>query len=124
VSTTTSSVRVNGSPTDKFNLERGLRQDDHLSPFIFLIVVEQLNIMLNVNIEADLFFGSKIGYNEVVCISHLHFNVETLIIRENSWANIRALKVNFILFEIISKPNLDFNKSMLVRVNVFESWLT
>lgn len=61
LSTTTSSVLVNGIPTDKFNMEKGLRQDDPLSPFIFLIVVARLNVVLNVTIEAGLFSGYKIG---------------------------------------------------------------
>jgi len=36
VGTATASVLVNGSPTEEFSLERGLRQGDPLSPF-FLV---------------------------------------------------------------------------------------
>jgi len=35
VSTATTSVLVNGCPTDEFNFETGLRQGDPLSPFFF-----------------------------------------------------------------------------------------
>jgi len=35
-------VLENGSPTTKFKSKRGLRQGDHLPPFLFLIVVEGL----------------------------------------------------------------------------------
>ncbi|KAK2646317.1 hypothetical protein Ddye_021512 [Dipteronia dyeriana] len=34
------SMLVNGSPTQQFNIERGLQQDDPLSPFLFNIMIE------------------------------------------------------------------------------------
>jgi len=46
VRSTTSFVFVNGSPTEKFKTEIGLRQGDPLSLFLFFIALEGLNVML------------------------------------------------------------------------------
>lgn len=46
VGTTTTSVLVNGCPTEEFYIERGLHQGDHLSPFLFLLATEGLNVLM------------------------------------------------------------------------------
>ena len=38
------SVLVNESPTNEFQMERGLQQDDPIAPFLFLIVAEGLGV--------------------------------------------------------------------------------
>jgi hypothetical protein len=53
----------------------------------------------------------------------LQFADDTLIVGEKSWANIRAIKAVLILFELISGLKVNFHKSMLVGVNIDDSWL-
>jgi len=100
VSTTSTSVLVNGCPTKEFKFERELRQDDHISPFLFLIVAEGLNFMINVMMEAALLTGYKVGRLDG-CL-------------------VRALKALHILFEASSGHKVKFHKSMFVGGNVLD----
>ncbi|GJZ83083.1 RNA-directed DNA polymerase, eukaryota, reverse transcriptase zinc-binding domain protein [Tanacetum coccineum] len=58
------SILVNGSPTSKFSLKRGLRQGDPLSPFLFIIVMEGLHIALKDGLTANIFQGLKINISK------------------------------------------------------------
>lgn len=40
-----------------------------------------------------------------------------------SWANVRALRVVLLLFEVMSGLKVNFHNSMLVGVNVSDTWL-
>lgn len=48
-------VQVNGCPNEEFSLEHGFRQGDPLSPFLFLLVMESLNITMFDAIKAWIF---------------------------------------------------------------------
>ncbi|GJR36492.1 RNA-directed DNA polymerase, eukaryota [Tanacetum coccineum] len=74
-----SSVLVNGSPTKDFKVQKGLRQGDPLSLFLFIIAVEALHISLQVAKERNIFEGIEVGHNKID-ISHLQFADDALII--------------------------------------------
>ena len=61
ISTAKMSVLVNGSPTKEFKLEKGLRQGDPLSPFLFNIAVQGLSCMLQRGCNLGLIKGVSIG---------------------------------------------------------------
>ncbi|KAK2433359.1 hypothetical protein QL285_018637 [Trifolium repens] len=124
VSTATASVLVNGSPTEEFPLERGLRQGDPLSPFLFLLAAEGLNVLMEAVVEHNLFTGFRVGQQEPVEVSHLQFADDTLLIGAKSWANVRALRAVLAIFESMSGLKVNFNKSMLVGVNIPDSWVS
>jgi len=123
ISTPTVSVLVNGSPTEKFCLERGLRQGDPLSLFLFLIVAEGLHIMMQSVVEHGMFAPYMVGAQGAVDISHLQFADDTLLVVDKSWGNIRILRSVLALFESVSSLKVNFHKSMLYGVNVAGSWL-
>ncbi|GAU51587.1 hypothetical protein TSUD_414310 [Trifolium subterraneum] len=123
VCTATTSVLVNGSPTDEFPLERGLRQGDPLSPFLFLLAAEGLHVLMEALVERNLFSGYSMGSEAPVSVSHLQFADDTLLMGTKSWANVRALRAALVLFESMSGLKVNFNKSLLVGVNIPDSWL-
>jgi len=79
--------------------------------------------MMKALVEDGLFSGYKVGANNQVSITHLQFVDDTLLIEERSWANIRSLKALLLLFEVTSGLKVNFHKSMLVGVNIHDSWL-
>lgn len=72
------SVLVNGSPSRPFKLQRGLRQGDPISPFLFNLVAESLNLFIQKAVSIQLWdcveachMGPK--------ITHLQFADDTMI---------------------------------------------
>ena len=70
-----------------------------------------------------MFHGFGVGDGRDVRISHLQFADDTLIIGEKSWLNVRSMRAVLLLFEV-SGLRVNFHKSMLTGVNIYETWLT
>ncbi|XP_071695356.1 secreted RxLR effector protein 78-like [Rutidosis leptorrhynchoides] len=75
----TISILINGSPTSEFNLKRGVRQGDPLSPFLFIIAAEGLNILTKMAVERGMYKGVEVGKDKVV-ISHLQYADDTIFL--------------------------------------------
>ncbi|GAU12618.1 hypothetical protein TSUD_121090 [Trifolium subterraneum] len=89
-------------PTVEFPMERGLRQCDPLSPFLFLLAAEGLSVMMRAMVQSNLFSGYSIGAENPTVVSHLQFADDTLLLGVKSWANVRALRGVLVLFETVS----------------------
>ncbi|XP_071708555.1 uncharacterized mitochondrial protein AtMg01250-like [Rutidosis leptorrhynchoides] len=85
------SVLINGSPTHEFKLERGIRQRDPLSPFLFIITAEGLNILTKKSVDSGLFKGVDIG-SEKVPLSHLQYADETIFLGNWGRQNLQNVK--------------------------------
>ncbi|XP_058782008.1 uncharacterized protein LOC131656277 [Vicia villosa] len=110
------SVLVNGSPTKEFVVERGLRQGDPLSPFLFVIVAEELKIMVNKAVVNGDFVGCFV--NNKCFIDVLQFADGTLLVGDGSWKHLWAIKVVFRGFDMVSDLGINFNKSKLIGINI------
>lgn len=81
-------------------------------------------MLMKAVVDANMFSGYKIGRTSDICLTHLQFVDDTLIIGEKNWLNVRTMRSVLLLFEKISWLNVNFHKSMLTGVNVSDSWLT
>nr|GFA79208.1 RNA-directed DNA polymerase, eukaryota, reverse transcriptase zinc-binding domain protein [Tanacetum cinerariifolium] len=113
------SILINGSHTSEFSLKRGLRQRDHLSPFLFIIVMEGLHMALNDGIASNMFHEVRIGSN--IHLSHLFYADDVSILsdwNQNDMKNItRILNIFYIAFGL----KINFHKSDVFGVGVSNS---
>ncbi|GAU46303.1 hypothetical protein TSUD_283280 [Trifolium subterraneum] len=110
------SILVNGSPTEDFKVERGLRQGDPLSPFLFLIVAEGLTRLMKRAVEIGKFKGHQIRNN--IQFQILQFADDTILMGEGSWHNVQTIKTLLRSFELVSGLKINFVKSKLYGISV------
>ncbi|WMV33279.1 hypothetical protein MTR67_026664 [Solanum verrucosum] len=112
-------VLINACPSGFFGSQRGLRQGDPLSPFLFLLVMEGLNNMImNANREGWLrgFEVARAG-RESLKITHLQYVDDTLIFCDAEEDHLKILRLILVLFEGMSGLHVNWRKSFLYPVN-------
>ncbi|XP_058742003.1 uncharacterized protein LOC131614437 [Vicia villosa] len=84
------SVLENGSPTKEFEVRKGLRQGNPISPFLFVIVTEGLRRLVAKAVET----GDYVGFNlRRSCSVDIHqFTDDTLHLGEGTWKQIWTIK--------------------------------
>ncbi|XP_028098761.1 uncharacterized protein LOC114298400 [Camellia sinensis] len=117
LSTSRISVLVNGSPTDEFSPQKGLRQGNHFSPFLFNLVIEGLNMLLTRAQQLGLFKGANVGSNGM-SVSHLQFADDTIIFCEADLEEIFSIKRVLRCFEVMSGLRINFYKSVVCGIGV------
>lgn len=111
------SVLVNGSPTEEFSPQKGLRQGAPLSPFLFNLVTEGLHILLSRAQALGLVQGVKVGSNGVI-LSHLPFADDSLLFCAAEVDDVRNLKRVLRCFKVLSGLRINYHKSVVCGVGV------
>ncbi|XP_058756589.1 uncharacterized protein LOC131629807 [Vicia villosa] len=115
------SVLVNGSPTREFIVEKGLRQGDSLSPFIYVIVAEGLKGMVSRAMDLGEYAGFDVRRS---CnVNLLQFADDKLMVSEGSWKKVWTIKAILRGFRLVSGLGINYQKSKLIEVNVNENFL-
>nr|CCA66235.1 hypothetical protein [Beta vulgaris subsp. vulgaris] len=122
VTTASSSVLINGSPSPPFKLQKGLRQGDPLSPFLFVLVVETLNLLINKAISLGFWEGVEVSKGGLK-LSHLQYADDTLIFCAPRIDYLQNIKKVLILFHLASGLQINFHKSSLIGINVSNQWM-
>ncbi|XP_058722191.1 uncharacterized mitochondrial protein AtMg01250-like [Vicia villosa] len=115
------SILVNGSATNDFSVEKGLRQGDPLSPFVFVLVMEALTALMKKSKELGEFCGFSFKGDEEV--DKLQFADDTIILAEGDTANLWSMKAILRDFKMLSGLRINFHKSNLYGINVGDWFL-
>ncbi|GKV44390.1 hypothetical protein SLEP1_g51580 [Rubroshorea leprosula] len=122
LSTARVSVLVNGSSTKEFEIGKGLRYGDPLSPFLFLMVGEGLHELLRKSESEGLFKGVEVRKRGLV-VSLLQFADDTVILGKADGENVFMVKTVLRWFELMSGLQINFGKSSVYGYNVSTRWL-
>nr|XP_009780608.1 PREDICTED: uncharacterized protein LOC104229636 [Nicotiana sylvestris]XP_016504305.1 PREDICTED: uncharacterized protein LOC107822288 [Nicotiana tabacum] len=119
INTVKFSILVNGSPVGSFSSQRGLRQRDAISPFLFILAMEGLHNLFKTAKANNRIRGFRVNSRESTKleITHLQYADDTLVFCDASREQLLFLRMVFILFEAISGLHINWNKSFIYPVN-------
>nr|GEV86775.1 RNA-directed DNA polymerase, eukaryota, reverse transcriptase zinc-binding domain protein [Tanacetum cinerariifolium] len=111
------SIIINGSPTEEFQFEKGLKQGDPLSLFLFILIMKSLHLSFQRVADEGLFHGIKL--HETVKLSHMFYANDVVFVGQWSDSNITTLVHVLECFHRVSglKINMSKCKIMVIHVN-------
>lgn len=106
------SFLVNGIQCGYVRYRRGFRQEDPLSPLLFVLVVDVLSTMFNNTQNSGILHGISLGdRGDKMC--HLQFVDDLLVMMTRGWEDLRIINLILYLFEGLSRLKVNFNKICL-----------
>lgn len=106
------SILINGAPEGFITPERGLRQGDPLSPYLFILCAEVLSHMCIRAMEDRSFLGVKIAA-QAPPVNHLLFADDSLFFSLANQKAARRLKEIFTKYEAVSGQAINLGKSTI-----------
>ena len=118
ITTVRFSVLVNGSPTGFFGSSRGFRQDDPLSPLLFLLIMEVLSRILKKTKKSGLLRGFHVGLVNSIGVrtSHLLFADDTILFYDASRKQLLSIRLALSCFQAFTSSKVNVGKSEIVPV--------
>ncbi|WVZ57425.1 hypothetical protein U9M48_007811 [Paspalum notatum var. saurae] len=113
VSTVSYRVRINGEYSEQFLPQRGLRQGDPLSPYLFILCAEGLSSLLKQAEERGDITGIRVCPG-AVCVSHLFFVDDTLVLLKATETGARTLQEILDLYEEVSGQMINRDKTSIL----------
>ncbi|XP_071708090.1 uncharacterized protein [Rutidosis leptorrhynchoides] len=110
------SVLLNGSPSREGVMNRGLRQGDHLSSFLFIIVAEVLSKLLSLDLSNGSLSGCHFGNGQK--INHSQFANDTIIFAHPSVQELNRIKYVLYLFYKLSGLQMNAIKTTMCGIHV------
>ncbi|KAA3462160.1 reverse transcriptase [Gossypium australe] len=112
VRSVTYSVVLNGRNGEEFHPQRGLRQGDQLSPYLFLICTEGLSRLIKMAKTEGKLEGTKVGRGNIM-VSHLFFADDSMLFGEASIEGANNVKTVIKEYEQVSGQLVNFDKLLI-----------
>jgi len=110
------SLLLNGSPTAPFNITRGLRQGDPLSPFLFIIAAEGLGRMIKAHLAERKLQGLKL-WGPQLPLTHQQFVDDILLFGMATLQECKAIINILDIFKAASGTEINNDKSNVYFFN-------
>lgn len=104
------SVLVNGTPSAQFNPERGLRQGDPLSPYLFLMCAEVFTTLLRKSELEGKIHGVAVA-RQVPRVSHLFFADDTILFIQTNTQEADEIMRIIGVYEATSGQRINLDKT-------------